>query len=122
MPPAGPIKPARISGCNTTMTINTKEWSKDAAGAAVPSTVATVSDVPVRLDTLSPGQAFRMGHMADSTLYRLRAPMKALNGVLITLKHSQTVTIGGVDYTLIGNGFPQGRSGVQMATLQKEAV
>lgn len=120
MPLAKPTKPARISGCNATMTINTREWTKGAAGSAVPATVATKGDIPVRLDVVTPGEAYRMGHKTDVKIYRLRAPLKHPDGTLIPLKHNQTVTIGGVDYTLVGSGFPQGQSGIQMATVRKE--
>jgi hypothetical protein len=115
-------KPARLKGTNATMTINTKGWTKDAAGGPVPANVATKTDIAVRFDTLSPREAFQQGHSADLTLYRLKAPVKHADGTVITLLHNQTVTIDSVEYECVGKGIPQGNSGIQIVTLVGRSV
>lgn len=93
---------------------------RDAAGGYTQGVESTVSNVPVKLTTLSGAEAFRMGHASDTTVYRLRCPVR-WGGVDITLAHSQFVTIDSVKYTVSGRGVPQGTSGFQTAVVLREA-
>lgn len=114
-----PTRPPKISGTNTTMTITTVEWTTDAMGQAFPEPVSTRSGISVRLDTLSPSEAFRYGHAVNDTIYRLLAPVKDSSGVSITLTHTQYVSIGSIEYEVLGEGKPEGSSGWQTATLRR---
>jgi len=118
---AKPNKPTKIRGSNASMTINTKGWTKDAAGAALPTTSATETNVPIRINRLSPGQVYWMGHASDSSLYRVRCPVMMPDGSNITLTHDQTVTIDSVEYSVLGPGQPMGSSSFQHVIVRKQA-
>jgi hypothetical protein len=114
-----PDKPAKIRGATHDMTITTLDEPADAYGMATPAVGSTKLNVPVKLDTLSPAESVRLGHDVDETVYRVSCPVRYQDGTSIVLAHKQRVTISSVEYEINGAGQPQGRSGIQHATIKK---
>lgn len=117
-----PDRPGTLRGMDSQATISTQDWIKDAWGASKPSVVSTASNIPCRLDVMSPGSAVRMGFSVNETVYRFRCPVRnELDGSDIRILANQIVTVGGVIYTVAGSGKPEGRSGIQTAILKRQA-
>jgi len=128
MPLAKPTKPAKIRGTDAVITIVTQDFDNlSASGMPYPSTGTTELRVPCRIDTVSPGEAFKYGHAVNETVYRLLAPTRAPDGSAITLKHNQYITVtshptiaASTAMQVNGDGKPEGDSGWQTAILKRE--
>lgn len=121
-----PDKPAKLRGMRGVMTITTNAASKDADGMYVPGAATNTLSVPARLDVMSPGEAVRMGHDTDETVYRLRCNVRHQDGADIRITHDQRLTItspehpSGGKFVVIGRGHSQGRSGIQTVIVKLE--
>lgn len=122
-----PDKPAKLRGMRGMMTITTYAESQDANGSYVRGAATNVMNVPARLDVVSPGEAVRMGHDSDETVYRLRCNVRYQDGSDIRTTHDQVLTItspefpSGAAFRVIGRGQPMGRSGFQNAVVRRES-
>lgn len=119
-----PDKPCRVRGMRGSMVISTQEYATDAVGASVPSVTSTVSDVPCRLDVMSPGEALRYGYSRDESVYRLTCSVRAPTGADIRLDHNQFVTVTDGEFTaeefsVQGVGKPEGSSGMQTVIVKR---
>jgi len=115
-----PPKPAKLRGMNNTMTITEQDYGRSASGWAIPQVGSTQVDIPCRLDTVSTSEAIQHGHSANTTIYRVRANLRNAAGASIKVAHNQTVTIDSVVYEVIGEGQPQGQSGIQTLIVKRE--
>lgn len=116
-----PTKPARIRSLDKTMTISTPSFgSTDGTGMPIRTLASESSNVRCRLNTITPGEAARYGHVVNETAYRLICPVKSAAGSDITIRKDQYVTIDSVNYSVLGDGRPEGRGGMQTAILKKE--
>ena len=116
-----PTPPAPLSLYNVYATITTPEFGTvDAQGAPVRGVGSTDSNVPGRLDTMSPSESYRMGHPVDETVYRFVCPVVDAGGSAITIKKDFYVTIDSVKYKVIGSGKREGQSGQQTLVLKQE--
>lgn len=116
-----PRPPASLAFYNAYATITTPEYGTLSNSGMPTRTVgSTVTNVPCRLDTITPGEALKYGHIVDETVFRLTCPIAKESGTNIVLTKNQYVTISSVKYQTLGAGRPEGRSGEQTVILKRE--
>ena len=121
-----PDKPTKLRGVRGTMDIVTNADTTTASGMYVPGSATTVTDIPITMSIVTPSEAFKLGHDTDETIWRLRAPIRHQDGSDIRLTHNQYIVVTDAqftaeDFTVIGRGQMQGRSGIQTAIVRREA-
>lgn len=121
-----PDKPTKLRGVSGTMSIITSASGVSASGMYSPGAATTVADIPIKMNIVTPAESFKLGHDMDETIWRLRCPIRHQDGSDIRLEHNQYVVITNAeftaeDFTVIGRGQMQGRSGIQTAIVRREA-
>ena len=117
----GPPKPASLAFYNAYATISTPDYGTlSDSGMPTRSVGSTESNVPCRLDTITPGEALKYGHIVDEDSFRLTCPIAKEDGSDLILTKNQFVTISSVKYQTLGGGRHEGRSGQQTVILKKE--
>ncbi|MBO6739043.1 MAG: hypothetical protein JJ916_04200 [Phycisphaerales bacterium] len=116
-----PDLPASLALYNATATISTPDYGTlSNSGMPTRTLGSTESNVPCRLDTITPGQALKYGYVVDETAFRMICPIRKEDGSDLRIDKNQYVTIGGVQYMTLGAGRQEGMSGEQTAILKKE--
>jgi hypothetical protein len=116
-----PTPPAPLSLYNTTATISTPDYGTlSSSGMPTRTLGSTDSNIPCRLDTITPGQALKYGYVVDETAFRLICPVSKADGSDLLIGKNQYITVGGVQYMTLGAGRREGVSGEQTAILKKE--
>lgn len=115
-----PRPPASLAFYNAYATITTPDYDTDATGAPVRTVGSTETNVPCRLDTITPGEALKYGHIVDETVFQLTCPTSLEDGTNIVLTKNQYVTISSINYQPLGPGRPEGEQGEQTVILKRE--
>lgn len=116
-----PIPPAPLALYNVYATITTPDYGTlSNSGMPTRSVGSNDPNIPGRLDTITPGQAMKYGHIVDENAFRFVCPVVTADGQDITITKNQYLTINSVGYRTLGGGRREGQSGEQTVILKKE--